>query len=322
MKLMTTARNQTASGGVVAVMPSRSSGLRRAPAALPSLLLAALLAACSAGAGGTPTPSGSPGPTPTPSPSPAPSQAVKHSTDPAVLILRVEQAGGFVAPSFMVTRTPQFSLYGDGTVIYQLPPDPNAGLSLGPPPLARAQMNGEQVDALLAFALTAGTLEAAKEFYPNPRVADAPDTVFTIATDALTKTVTVQALGIAPDPTEPDAPTIQALARLWEVLSTFADQVRRGNATDAGIYQPTAYRGILSEGQPQGQGIDWPWSDLSPDDFVAAGDFGYRVAALTSAQAKTLSLTPQGGLFATPIFAPDRTPYTIALRPLLPDEAK
>jgi hypothetical protein len=280
------------------------------------------MAACSAGAGGTPSPSGSPGPTPTPSPSPAPSQAVQHSIDPTVLILRVEQVGGFVAPSFQVTRTPQFSLYGDGTVIYQLPPDPNAGLSLGPPPLARAQMNGEQADALLAFALLAGKLEVAKEFYPNPRVADAPDTVFTIATNAVSKAVTVQALGIAPDPAEPDAPTIQALGRLWELLANFLDQVRRGNATDAGVYQPTAYRGILSEGQPQGQGIDWPWSDLTPDAFVAAGDRGYRLGVLTPAQAKVLSLTPQGGLFDTPIFGPDRVPYSIALRPLLPDEAK
>jgi hypothetical protein len=256
-----------------------------------------------------------------------PTQAVAHSTDPTVLLLRAEQVGGFVAPSFQVTRTPVFSLYGDGTVVYQLPPDPSAELSQGPAPLARAQMTGEQVDALLAFALNAGSLEAAKELYTNTRVADAPVTWFTIATPwrsyfSVTKLVRVQALGIAPDPLDPDGPTLQALGRLWELLANFADQVRRGNAADAGTYEPTAYRGILSEGQPQGQGIDWPWSDLTPDDFVASGDSGLRFAVLTSAQAKTLSLAPQGGLFAAPVFGPDRVPYTIALRPLLPDETK
>jgi hypothetical protein len=247
---------------------------------------------------------------------------IAHSIDPRVLILRAEQAGGFVAPDFIVTRTPQFSLFGDGTVLYQPPFDPNAGESPGPAPLARAQMNAEQVDALLVFALNAGALEGAKEFYPNPRVADAPDTVFTLATTASSKTVTVQALGIAADPADPDAPTIDALGRLWTLLSDFGAQVRLGNATAAGSYEPGAYRGILNEGQAQGQGIDWPWTDLAPADFVAAGDFGFRVAVLTPDQAKVLTLTPQGGLFATPVFAPDRTPYTIALRPLLPDEAK
>lgn len=304
-------------------MPIRPSGHRRAsaPTVAPILatVLAAALAACASGVGGTPTPTG---PTPSPSASPAPSQVVPHSTDPKVLILRGEQAGGFVAPDFIVTRTPQFSLFGDGTVIYQPAPDPNAQPGPGPAPLARAQMNAEQVDALLVFALNAGALEGAKEFYPNPRVADAPDTVFTLATTAVTKTVTVQALGIAADPADPNAPTIDSLGRLWGLLSDFGGQVRLGNATASGTYEPTAYRGILNDGQPQAQGIDWPWTDLSPTDFVAAGDFGFRMAVLTPLQAKVLTLAPQGGLFATPVFGPDRTPYTIALRPLLPDEAK
>jgi hypothetical protein len=104
-------------------MPNRTSSLGRAAPILPALLLTVMLAGCAAIAGGTPTPSGLPA---TASPTPAPSQAVAHSTDPTALILRVEQAGGFVAPGFIVTRTPQFSLYGDGTVIYELPPASNA----------------------------------------------------------------------------------------------------------------------------------------------------------------------------------------------------
>jgi hypothetical protein len=294
-------------------MPTRPSGPRRVLPSLSILVLSAFLGACATGVGGTPTPVG---------PTPSPQQVVAHSTDPKVVILRGEQAGGFVPADFIVTRTPQFSLYGDGTVLYQPPFDPNAGERPGPVPLARAQMNAEQVDALLVFALNAGGLEAAKEFYANPRVADAPDTVFTITTTAVSKTVTVQALGIAADPADPEAPTIDALGRLWTLLGDFGDQVARGNATAAGSYGPGTYRGILMEGQPQGQGIDWPWTDLSPTDFVAAGDSSFRMAVLTAAQAKVLTLTPEGGLFAMPVFGPDRTPYTIALRPLLPDETK
>ena len=294
-------------------MPNRTSGLRRALPALASILMAASLAACAAGVGGPP---------PTPSPTPAPSPSVAHSTDPTVVILRVEQAGGFVPPDFIVTRTPQFSLYGDGTVLFQRPPDPNAGLSLGPATLARAQLSDEQMDALLAFALNAGHLADARELYVNNRVADAPDTVFTVSTRPLSKIVTVQALGIGADPLDPDATILTALGHLFDLLSNFGAEVQKGNAAAAGTYEPAAYRGILAEGQAQPQAIAWPWTDLTPADFVASGNFGFKMGVLTPAQAKLLTPTPQGGLFATPITAPDKTPYTIALRPLLPDETK
>jgi len=299
-------------------MLTRLRGSARTPRlALPFLLVIALTG-CTSGGSATPGPSGSP--SPGPSATPAASQVIGHSTDAHTLILRVEQAGGFVAPSFLVTRTPQFSLYGDGTAIYELPADPNAGLAAGPAPLGVATMNAEQVDALLAFALDAGGLEVAREQYLNDRVMDAPDTVFTIVTDAVTKTVSVQALGIADDPTDPDTPQLAKLARLYELLADFRTQVGRGNATDAGLYEPAAYRAILTEGAQIGEGLDWPWTDLTLDDFVAQGEFGVRIAVLTPDQAKMLSGAPQGGLFAVGVFGPDRVPYTIALRPLLPDE--
>jgi hypothetical protein len=310
--------NRAARPAVLRSMLTRPRGSARiARLALP-FLLAIAVAGCASGGSGTPGPSGSP--SPGTSATPAASQAIGHSTDPHTLILRVEQAGGFVPPSFLVTRTPQFSLYGDGTAIYELPADPNAGLAAGPAPLGVAKMNAEQVDALLAFALGAGGLEVAREQYLNDRVMDAPDTVFTIVTDAVTKTVSVQALGIADDPTDPDAPQLAQMTRLYELLADFRTQVGRGNATDAGLYEPTAYRAILTEGAQIGEGLDWPWTDLTLDDFVAQGEFGVRVAVLTPDQAKMLSDAPQGGLFAVGVFGPDRAPYSIALRPLLPDE--
>jgi hypothetical protein len=220
---------------------------------------------------------------------------------------------------------PEFTLYGDGTVVYQLASDPNVEAPAGPPRLARATLSTEQMDALLAFAINAGGLGSAKSQYINPLVADAPDTIFTIATDDVTKTVSAQALGFADDPnnpnaSNPDAAAIQALAALYATLVPFADQVARGNATDAGLYEPTAYRATLQEGQPQGETIDWPWSDVTLDDFVSSPDSSFRVATLTPDQAKALSPTPEGGLFSVPVMGPDRVPYEISLRPLLPEE--
>ena len=240
-----------------------------------------------------------------------------HATGATDVILRAEQAGGFTPLEFQITRVPEFTLYGDGTVLYQLPFDPNDASPLGPPRLALATLSPEQMDALLAFAINAGGLGGAKAQYINPLVADAPDTIFTIATDDVTKTVTAQALGLADDPTNPDASnpdaaTIKALKALYDTLVPFGDQIARGNATDAGLYQPTAYRATLQEGQAaEGEMIDWPWTDLTLDDFLSNPNSSFRVATLTPEQAAALSPTPEGGLFTVAVIGPDRVPYQV-----------
>jgi hypothetical protein len=295
------------------------SGSRRVLLVVNLTVLTIALAGC-AGAGGQPSASGSPPASPS-----ASAATVGHATGATDVILRAEQAGGFTAPAFQMTRVPEFTLYGDGTVLYQLPFDANEPSPIGPPRLAVATMNAEQMDALLTFAINAGGLGSAKPQYINPLVADAPDTIFSIATDDVTKTVTAQALGMAddassPDPANPDAAAIKALKTLYDTLVAFGDQVARGNATDAGLYEPTAYRAILQEGQVQGEMIDWPWTDVTIDDFVADPNSSFRTATLTAQQAKALSPAPEGGLYGVTVMGPDRVPYQISLRPLLPGE--
>ena len=293
------------------------SGARRILPVVPLIIVSIALAACAGGGVARPDAA-------SPSATPAASGGVSHPTGATDVILRVEQAGGFTAPAFQITRVPEFTLYGDGTVLYQLPSDPNAVAQFGPPRLAQARLDDEQMDALLTFAINTGGLGSAKAQYMNPLVADAPDTIFTIATDDLTKTVSAQALGMD-DPnagaSNPDAVAIRALKGLYDTLVPFGDQVARGNATDAGLYEPTAYRATLQEGQAQPEMIDWPWTDLSLDDFVANPDSSFRAATLSAEQAKALSPTPEGGLFDVTIMGPNRVPYAVALRPLLPEEA-
>jgi hypothetical protein len=296
------------------------SGLRRTLSAPVLLVVLLALTACSA-VGTPPDPSASPQSSPSSTPG-----GIGHATGATDVVLRAEQAGGFTAPAFQMTRVPEFTLYGDGTVLYQLPYDQDDAAPIGPPRLAVARLSAEQVDALLAFAINAGGLGTAKPQYINPLVADAPDTIFTIATDDVTKTVTAQALGMADDPnnpdaTNPDAAAIKALKTLYDTLVPFGDQVARGNATDAGLYDPTSYRATLQEGQAQGEMLDWPWTDLTLDDFVSNPDSMFRVATLTADQAKVLSPTPEGGLFSVAVTGPDRVPYQVSLRPLLPEEA-
>ena len=215
---------------------------------------------------------------------------------------------------------PAFTLYADGTVIYRgrnadpLAAGPGAAL----PPLRMAKMDQEQIDALVRFALGPGRLAGARARYENMTVADAPTTVFSIDAGGVTKSVSVYALGIN-DEQSRDREDLAGFAELARTLGDFGAQVERGNATDAGTYEPERYRAVLFEGaQSQGNEQDWPWDDVSLGDFRAPD--GQRATVLTADQAKKLHPTPQGGLFSASVTGPDGKPYVIALRPLLPDE--
>ena len=299
-------------------MPASTAQLRRLIALGLSLALLLLSAGCATTA--TPGPTSTPGPTTTPTAGPTETPLIDHPTDPTTVILRLEEGGGFVPISFLVTQAPSFSLFGDGTVIYRPVEPPDAGVALGPPPFLRARMDEAQVAALLAFALNEGGLGLARAHYENANVADAPSTIFTIRANGLDKTVDVYALGMEV-PGGQDAGARAAFLGLAERLRDFAAEVKAGRATDQGVYDPPAYRAVLTEqnGVP-GEVRDWPWSDLAPEDFTPRGQFSQRTAILTPAQAKALSDTPAGGLYSVSVLGPDRAPYVIALRPLLPDE--
>jgi hypothetical protein len=244
---------------------------------------------------------------------------IEHPTDPDVVVLRLEEGGGFVPWGFFATQRPAFSLFGDGTVVYAPAPrlDPSAA---GPEPLLVAAMDEAQVSALLAYALGEGGLAEARAFYDQPGIADAGTSVFTVRAGGFDKTVSVYALGFEV-PGGPD-PAIRArLGALGDLLRDFAVQVAAGRAADAGPYDPPAYRAVLLDavGAPDVV-LPWPWNDLAPEDFVPAEN-GAR-AVLTPDQARLLHPEPDGGLFPIALDGPDGALYTVALRPLLPDESE
>ena len=289
----------------------------RTPLAV-ALGAALLIAACAV----QPTPASTGVATPTlePTPTPGGSGLVEHPSGSDVVVLRLEEGGGiFGGMDFFATHLPTFSLYGDGTVLYaQSIVDPK-GLA-GPAPLRKATMDEAQMSALLGFALGQGGLAEARADYPNPRVADGPTSIFTVRAGGLDKTVGVYALGIE----SPETPDLAIRARFLEVeaiLKDFGAQVAAGRATDAGTYDPPAYRAVLLEAQGvPGDVRGWPWPDPSPEDFAARPNDGRRYAVITPEQARQLAPSPEGGLFPVVVLGPDGVTYTVALRPLLPDE--
>jgi hypothetical protein len=282
---------------------------------LPLLAVVLLIAACS-GAASSP-----PGSAATPSPSS--SLGIEHATGATDLVLRYDQAGGFMAPSATVTHGPIFSLYGDGTIVFrdftEAPPEAADGLGRGTP-YQTAKLSEPQIQALLLEAINQGALGIARAEYINNRIADAPTTVFTLHAGGLDKTVSVMGLGIDQQP-GPDSLTLSALAKLAERLGQF----NAGTGFPTEMYAPDRYRAFLMEA-PMGNNpapVAWPWTDIKTADFVVPADalVSFPIRTLMDADVAKLKLTRiEGGLIGIPIKAPDGKVYQLALRPLLPDE--
>src|SRR5262245_15577338 len=186
-----------------------------------------------------------PGSSPLPTAVPGVVGAIPHPTDPTAIVLRMDSCCGFVPVEVTLTSVPTFTLYGDNTVVFrpfsEVFPPPGQAL----PPLVKATLSPEQVDALLTFALEQGGLRDAAELYTQPLVADVPTTIFTINAADIAKTVNVQALGMDEGP---DAAIRAQFGQLADLLDSFEEQVAAGNVESAEPYAPELYRGILTDG--------------------------------------------------------------------------
>jgi len=282
--------------------------------ALALILVAAVPLAGCGSVGGSGGPGASPGPTGS-----GGTGAIAHKTGATDLILRFDERGGFVAPSYFATQAPIFSLYGDGTAIFRDPtapaPSPEREIIRGVP-YRTVRLTEAQLQALLTFALADGGLAAAADHYDRP-IADAPSAVFTIEAGSRTKTVSVNGLGI--DVGGQPSPAILAqLQALANRLQHFASE-----APGATIWSPDRYRGILGD-DSFGTRINWPWATIQPQEFVQRTEPDappFRIRTLTPADVALLGLTgAEGGLQGIVLVMPSDQTFSFRLRPLLPDE--
>jgi len=336
----TPGRNHRPMVGVFADMPpthaaGRAPLPRLATTFALSAALAALLTACAAlpGASAPPTAApptevpASPEPTPPPPPTPTPSPSfggdqIEHPTGATDVVLRMETGGGFVPIDFLLTQAPQFTLYGDGTVVFEAAADPNRFGPGGPlTPFQTGRMTEEGMQALLSYALSTGRLAGARDSYIDMMIADAPTTTFTLNAGGLDKVVSVYALGMA-QPGDPDAVDKSGFAQLADVLNNFERQAQSGTLDEIKPYDANLYKATMLDQAPggPGQAVDWPWEDLTLADFPT-GDEPGRVKVLTRDQVALLTDVPNGGQTGIPVNTPDgESVVSFGLRPLLPDE--
>ncbi len=297
---------------------------------LRTLVLVALIvvvAACTGGgASGSPTLTSGASSGPSSPPESPDFGAIEHPTGATDVVLRFEEGGGFVMPSFLATQAPAFTLYGDGTIVFRN----GAGEPLEPigsvfpnVPFRTAKLSEAQIQELLTFTLGESGLGIARPEYPNDQISDASTAVFTVNAGGLTKTVSVYALGLEMEGMA-DGPARAAFKKLAERLQTI--DVAGGFASEA--YVPTAYRGILLEGQPGAPDAKpWPWTEIAPADFVSNADpnaFQMPERIMAPQDVETLGIAPfEGGFQGLTLIGPDDGKfYSFSLRPLLPDETE
>jgi hypothetical protein len=235
------------------------------------------------------------------------------------VVLRVEFGGGHIPFGYLATQAPNFTLYGDNTVIFRPTSDPGG---TGNPPFVRAVMNSRQVDALLTFALTQGHLAAARESYVLQGLADGSTTYFTINAGGVKKVVGVYGLGMGDsNMPNPDAADFKAFGQLSDLLMDFEAQVRKGQVESAETYVPEKYRAVLMDGQEQEGGNPWPWADLKLADCPPDPEMSTRICGITAEQAAKVAPVPNGGTMNIHIASPDgKSFFYLSIRPLLPGD--
>jgi hypothetical protein len=234
------------------------------------------------------------------------------------VVLRIETSGGFAPIESAATSAASFTLYGDGTVVWRDPttpaPEPVGNVNRSVP-FQTIHLDEEGIQALLEEALGPGGLGLAVGPYMGMG-ADIPSTVFTVNADGGTKQVSVT--GLSPEIHPQDRVIVASLAHLAERLDGFARDVAGEQP-----FVPAGYRGILMKvDQPFGPVVDWPWTTLKPSDFVTGENEFFSTRTLSLADVQALGIPDSaGGLMGLSLKSGGQL-YTLALRPLLPDETK
>ena len=258
----------------------------------------------------------------------SPSAPASTSTPAATLVLRVTSEGGFISPAAGLAAVPAVSVYVDGRII-----TPGAAPGVDPPPLVvPAEVRSVGAAGISAITTEIRAARLATPSAAGPGVAgDAGTTVFAVTLDGTTVKTRFAGLGGGPPgpggPADGDparAAALDLLARLADPAETWGEP-----AAVATPFHAAGYRVFVAPGSPAGGAgtapppLDWPLTmPLDAFGSPAAADrgiAGLRVGVVAGADAAALEpvLVKATQLTA---FTSGGRPYTLYVRPLLPDE--
>jgi hypothetical protein len=302
--------------------------------ALPAVIAAVSLAACSAPGGTSPS---SPSPDDSPGGAGGVGPGIEHPGD-GELVLSVENRGGFVPVEATLTSFPSFVMLGDGRVIVA---GPQTLIFPGPllPPLQERRLTEQGIQQVLDEVLATGLFEEDLSLTgAQAMVADAAETVFTLRAGGRETTVSVYALGMLdpvnppPNVTRSELTAHATLARLNDGLATLDTQLEGEAWADPSWqpYQPDAFRLILRDAtgepptDPPGEVRGWSF-ETDPGEFgeaLTGAAEGMRCGVVEGADAEAwleeLRAANQNTRWATE----DGRSYAVLPRPLLPHEER
>jgi hypothetical protein len=247
--------------------------------------------------------------------------------DPRELVLRWGSEGGLTPPEHQLVSLPSFSLYGDGTIVR-----PGPQIEIYPPPALPAlesfTVDRAGIDAILDAAFEAG-LDRVPDLTDmgSVGIADAPETAFTLRARGVDRTVRVYALmdldRRPPGMSDDEYAARRSLLDLVDALGSLERWVPEGSVSPSRTYRPAGsrvfvspYRGEPDLKQPE---IAWPLEPLAR--FGEDTGTGFRCATVTGSDwADRLAPAARTANQLAP-WTSDGRRYSIAFRPLLPDES-
>jgi hypothetical protein len=250
---------------------------------------------------------------------PAPDTSTSERAPVEGLVLRAELVGGFVSPSVTAGRLPLVSVYADGQVLTE---GPVAAIYPGPalPNVQEQHIDRGGVQDLVDRAVAAGVTETTD--LGTPPVADAPSTRFTLVTASGTYVREVPALWEAPQEDSGLTPDQQAArAELSDFLTELQGPPEGADSTP---YAPTAVAAIATPWVDPQDGLSqpemaWPGPALPGEPSGGLPDTSCVTA--TGDQAQALLTAAGSANAATPWITADGARWSVAFRPLLPDES-
>lgn len=281
-----------------------------------ALVLLVALASCGrlrSGPGGQPS-------------SPASPSGISHPTGAGDLVLRIDQQGGFVPPSVLLSRFPPFSLFGDGTIVVEGPiPEIDPGPVL--PNLQARTVDEAGIQRILEAARDAGLLGPDRA-WTTMTASDLPTTVFTVNAGGERHAGSVYGLGEQPNAEmsdqERDART--ALSKFQDVVSGLDTFLPAGSLGPERPFQAAAVRLFVSDYQPsqdpnlQQEPVQWPLAGSLADFGHPSQDRqGARCGVVDGLDAQTLLADAQRANQLTP-WVSNGARFSLLFRPLLPDE--
>ena len=288
--------------------------------ALLALVLAACRAGGGAGSGGDAGDGGGGG---------------EANTDGSQLVLRIENAGGFVPREYALSAVPELTILADGRVITM---GPQIAIYPGPalPNLQQRRLTQAGVDEVVRAVLESGYFEQSADFQGAGNfIADAHTTYFTLVNEGSTVNVSVYGLGTV-DPSHSDMLPADEVA-VHEKLQSLRDRMMgletwlpdtAWEDAEYSAFVPAALRVHVRSADADPEQVDveperrsWPLATPLAEFGAEGGQDApdLRCGVVTGAEANQL-LEAMAQANQITRWESGGAEYAVIVRPLLPDE--